>query len=111
MHYVPLTYSTADLIEKIEWLRANDGMARQLADNARNFGASYLRMEDHFCYAAAALQMVAEVENCTDVLRPFVFTNGGGGGGGGGDRAPSPATVQQKVARRNDSRRFIFWRR
>ena len=44
VHYVPLSFSASDLVQKIEWLRDNDGMARQLALNAKNFGKSYLRM-------------------------------------------------------------------
>ena len=45
VHFVPLSFSSADLIQKIEWLRDNDVMAQRLAENAKNFGRSYLRME------------------------------------------------------------------
>ena len=38
VHYVPLSYSSADLIEKIEWLIDHDTMAQQIAKNAKNFG-------------------------------------------------------------------------
>ena len=38
VHYVPLSYSSADLIEKIEWLINHDTMAQQIAENAKNFG-------------------------------------------------------------------------
>ena len=71
VHYVPLTYTTADLIEKVEWLRAHDGMARQLADNARHFGVSHLRMEDYFCYAGAAFSLLGDLEKGSEVLQPF----------------------------------------
>ena len=68
MLYVPLAHSSADLIEKIEWLRRNDGMAQQLATNARNFGTSYLRVEDYLCYAGAALSLLADLEQGSDVI-------------------------------------------
>ena len=31
VHYVPLLYTSADLIEKVEWLRDHDDMAQQIA--------------------------------------------------------------------------------
>ena len=71
VHYVPITFSSADLIEKIEWLQQHDDMAQQLAINARNFGKSYLRMEDYYCYTAAALRLVADIEENTNLTQPF----------------------------------------
>ena len=38
VHYVPLSYSSSDLIEKIEWLIEHDTMAQRIAENAKNFG-------------------------------------------------------------------------
>jgi len=61
VHFVPLSYSGADLIDKIKWLRANDDLARQIAKNGYAFGQSFLRLEDYYCYAAAALEAVGEV--------------------------------------------------
>ena len=71
VHYVPLTYSSADLIEKVEWLQQHDDMAQQIAINARNFGKSYLRMEDYYCYTAAALRLVADIEENTNLTQPY----------------------------------------
>jgi hypothetical protein len=71
VHYIPLSYSSADLIEKLEWLRAHDDVARQIAKNAANFGRSYLRIEDYVCYALAALQTIGELEMGSDVLSEF----------------------------------------
>ena len=71
VHYVPLAYSSADLIEKNEWLQQHDDMAQQLANNARNFGKSYLRMEDYYCYTAAAFRLVADIEENTNLTKPF----------------------------------------
>ena len=72
VHYVPLSYSSADLIEKLEWLKANDDKAQQIARNAAAFAKSYLRFEDELCYALAALKAVADVEKGSDILQPFV---------------------------------------
>jgi hypothetical protein len=71
VHYVPLSFSGADLIEKIEWLSRNDVMARQIALNARNFGKSYLRMEDYIYYLETALTVVSELEKDTDAAESF----------------------------------------
>lgn len=71
VHYVPLTYSSADLIEKIEWLRDHDDFAQQIAKNAAAFGKSYLRIEDHVCYAVAALKAVGDLEAGSDILTDF----------------------------------------
>ena len=68
VHYVPLSYSSGDLIEKIEWLQSHDHLAQQIAENGKNFGKSYLRMEDYLCYVGAALQLVARLEQGTDVI-------------------------------------------
>ena len=73
VHYVPLSFSASDLTEKVEWLQRNDDMAQQLALNARNFGKSYLRMEDHICYLGAALTVVAALERHTDATTPFKY--------------------------------------
>ena len=72
VHYVPLSMNMADATEKVEWLREHDEMAKQLAENARNFGKSYLRMEDYFCYTATVLKTFGEIaQNSTDALSAF----------------------------------------
>lgn len=55
VHYVPLAYNAADVVEKIEWLKAHDHLAQRIANNARNFGRSYLRLEDYYCYVSSYL--------------------------------------------------------
>ena len=37
IHYVPLNSNFTDLIEKIEWCRANDSKCREIVKNANNF--------------------------------------------------------------------------
>ena len=71
VHYVPLTYSAADVAEKVRWLQQNDRLARQLALNARTFALSHLRLEDLVCYAAAALSTMADVLDNSTSLEPF----------------------------------------
>ena len=71
VHYVPLLYTSADLIEKVEWLRDHDDMAQQIVDNARNFGKSYLRLEDYFCYMGEALTLIGDIEKDTDATQDF----------------------------------------
>ena len=36
VHYVPLTYSGADIVEKIKWLKNNDDLAQRIAKNGNN---------------------------------------------------------------------------
>eukprot|EP01040_Poterioochromonas_malhamensis_P006298 gene6298-6777_t len=71
VHYVPISYSTADVVSKIEWLKAHDDMAQRIAANARNFGRSYLRLEDYYCYISTALYTIGALEKDSDVLEPF----------------------------------------
>ncbi len=74
VHYVPLAYNSADLIEKVEWLKAHDDLAQKIAINAANFGKSYLRLEDFYCYMANSLEVIAGVLQDSDVLQPFNAT-------------------------------------
>jgi hypothetical protein len=60
VHYVPIAYNGADVIEKIQWLQRNDEKAHTLAKNAYAFGQSYLRLEDYYCYTAAFLKEVTK---------------------------------------------------
>ena len=71
VHYVPLSYSAADLIDKLLWLRAHDDLAQRIARNARAFGDSYLRLEYQLCYAATVIQTVGKILNGSDAIVPF----------------------------------------
>ena len=71
VHYVPLSYSAADVVDKILWLREHDHLAQRIALNARNFGRSYLRVEDYLCYVATAFNELSRLYNGSDALRPF----------------------------------------
>ena len=74
VHYVPLAYNTADAIEKIEWLKQHDNKAKRIAQNAYNFGKSYLRYEDYICYVATALKTIESIVNQTDAIIPVTVT-------------------------------------
>lgn len=73
VHYVPISYSTGDIIDKIEWLQKHDHIAEKIANNGKVFADSYLRLEDHFCYIATALEGIGKLLNSTsyDALDPF----------------------------------------
>jgi hypothetical protein len=70
VHYVPLAYNMADAIDKIDWLIKHDDMAQQIARNAKNFGKSYLRLEDYFCYLAMSLHLLSEMQKDDGVTEP-----------------------------------------
>ena len=67
VHYVPIAASGSDILEKITWLKKNDDLAKQISINGKNFGDSYLRLEDYYCYAARALFEVAKVQTSSSV--------------------------------------------
>lgn len=71
VHFIPIMYTGADIVEKVRWLQANDDLALRIVENARNFGKSYLRLEDHYCYMATALEEVGKLCKDTDVVVPF----------------------------------------
>jgi hypothetical protein len=71
VHFVPLSYSGDDIVEKIEWLQAHPHMARRIAENGRRFGQSYLRLEDYFCYFVNIFESIAQRVNHTDSVEPF----------------------------------------
>jgi hypothetical protein len=65
VHFVPLTITTADVIDKIIWLKNNEKAAYRIANNAKAFGQSYLRLEDYFCYTLTALETVSNITKNT----------------------------------------------
>lgn len=74
VHYVPISYSTADATAKVEWLRAHDDLARKIAENGRNFARSHLRLEDYHCYIISLLEAAAAATANTTALKPFNAT-------------------------------------
>lgn len=74
--YVCVCYCIqADVAEKVQWLRDNDDLAKQIAYNARVFASSYLRLEDHYCYIASALYTLGKIINGSTATLPFTPYN------------------------------------
>eukprot|EP01031_Cornospumella_fuschlensis_P034945 gene34945-42320_t len=71
VHYVPITYSGADIARKVLWLQNNEEKAHQIMMNALAFHRSYLRLEDHYCYIARALEVLGEMMHNTTATLPF----------------------------------------
>ena len=74
IHYVPIAFNAADLVEKVLWLKAHDNIARKIAKNGWVFGKSYLRLEDYYCYTATAMEKIAQIEIGSDALKHFNST-------------------------------------
>jgi hypothetical protein len=70
VHYVPISFTAADLPEKIQWLQTHDALARDIARNGRNFGRGYLRLEDYYCYTGQLLSVLSKVAK-KSALKPF----------------------------------------
>ena len=71
IHYVPLAYNYADVIEKIEWLMEHEDLAKQIVANAQAFAKSHLRLEDYYCYVANALEVIADHTRGTSATETF----------------------------------------
>ena len=63
------------MVEKVQWLRDHDDLAQQIVHNARVFAASYLRLEDQYCYIASALYTLGEIINGSSATIPFTPYN------------------------------------
>lgn len=50
VHYIPVKQDLSDAKELIEFAKANDEVARAIAERGRKFIVEHLRMEDIFCY-------------------------------------------------------------
>jgi len=72
IHYVPLSLTASDLVDKIKFLIQNDNIARTIAHNGYIFGKSYLRIEDYYCHYASILHAFGNVQKEDEnVLKPF----------------------------------------
>lgn len=51
VHYVPFyELSSDDILEAIEWLKANDDVAKRIARNAKSFALQHLTRPARLCY-------------------------------------------------------------
>lgn len=71
VHFVPIAYNAADLIEKIRWLQNHELMAYRIAQNAKIFGESYLRLEDNYCYMATLMKTLGDLFVGSSALQHF----------------------------------------
>jgi hypothetical protein len=71
VHFVPIAYNAADLIEKIKWLQNHELMAYRIAQNAKIFGESYLRLEDNYCYMATLMKTLGDLFVGSTALQHF----------------------------------------
>lgn len=71
IHYVPISYNSANIIDRIEWLNAHPHLAYRIAQNAKAFGESYLRLEDTYCYVATLFKTLGDILEGSDILIPF----------------------------------------
>lgn len=49
-HYLPVKADLGDLLEKVQWARTNDGEARAIAKNCREFALSHITLPDNLLY-------------------------------------------------------------
>ena len=95
--YVPVKSDLSDLVERLEWLRANDEAARAIAESGRRAVAQHVSSECIANYWLEAVRILAEAQRGTrdrDRERYTVythdvrhnFTESGGSGGAGRPR-------------------------
>ncbi|KAI9018415.1 glycosyl transferase family 90-domain-containing protein [Hyaloraphidium curvatum] len=73
VHYIPLEHNLTDLEDKILWARANDGYARQVAEQGRAHAERYLAPRVVDAYWADLLQRYARLQRF-DVRLPGNWT-------------------------------------
>ena len=61
VHFVPVREALSDLIERIEWLRANDDIAREIASNGVNFYRKFLCRDGILSFFAATLSRISRI--------------------------------------------------
>ena len=50
VHYIPVEMDLSDLMDKIEWAKKHDDLARKIAENGQDFVKNHLRKVDFDCY-------------------------------------------------------------
>jgi len=61
-HYVPVRGDLSDLVEKIMLLKANETLARNIAEAGRTFAMKHLRQADMYCYTWRALTTLGALQ-------------------------------------------------
>lgn len=63
VHYVPVAHDFNDLIEKMNWAKENDAMAKQIGLNAQAFAKKYLKKSDIRFYLVTLLKEYAKIQS------------------------------------------------
>ncbi|XP_018024379.1 protein O-glucosyltransferase 2 isoform X2 [Hyalella azteca] len=70
VHYLPFKRDLSDLVQKIEWARANDDAVLAMSKAGRQFVLENLMPKDIFCYHAVLLQKWSQRLTEKVVIRP-----------------------------------------
>lgn len=55
VHYVPVKGDLSDLVEKLNWAKRNDHLAKNIAKNCRKFALTHLTLSDDYLYLYCAI--------------------------------------------------------
>lgn len=56
-HYVPVNRDLSNLVEKIQWAKQNDNVARRIARQAQQFANEQLTPDKVLCYHVTLLKV------------------------------------------------------
>lgn len=73
VHYIPVAASLDNLLEQIEWARANDDAARQIAENAHEFALKHINDAFVSHYVIELLRAYAEMQSFDVQVRPGMY--------------------------------------
>ena len=71
-HYIPVRADMSDLLKKIEWARANDEKAKEIAQRAREFALTHLMPEHILEYCYKALVKYASLQTFQPTLEQAI---------------------------------------
>ena len=60
VHYVPVKHDLSDLVQQIEWARANDDQAKRIAITGQQYARDHLMVDKLYCYTLSVLQKYSE---------------------------------------------------
>jgi len=60
VHYIPIKSSLEDLVDKLDWAKANDEKVKIISQNGRRYAQENLMPLDIFCYYAVLLQVLLQ---------------------------------------------------
>lgn len=60
-HYVPVNRDLSNLVEKIQWAKQNDEVARKIARQAQQFANEHLTPDKVLCYHVTLLKVNSKI--------------------------------------------------